>query len=102
VQPKELAKKIRSSRPPCIFDVRSGFEFRSGHIPGAAHAPSWKIMLRLVSLPKDRQELLVLTCEHGPRAQMAKSLLSMRGYGNIALLEGHMSGWRRAGLPMER
>ena len=102
MQPKELAKKIKSEKPPCILDVRSGFEFRSGHIPGAVHAPSWKIMLRLVSLPKDKQELLVVTCEHGPRAQMAKSLLGMRGYRNSTLLEGHMSGWRRSGLPVER
>ncbi len=101
MQPRDLAKKIKSKTPPVILDVRSGFEFRSGHIPGAAHSPSWKILLRLAPLPKDKNVPLVVTCEHGPRAQMARSLLNLRGYRNISLLEGHMAGWRRAALPVE-
>jgi len=101
MHPRDLAKKSKSNTPPVVLDVRSGFEFRSGHIPGATHSPSWKILLRLAPLPKDKSAPLVVTCEHGPRAQMARALLNMRGYRNISLLEGHMVGWRRAGLPVE-
>lgn len=58
-----------------MVDVRSGFEFRNGHIPGAIHAPTWKIQLRLAKLPSARGTELVFTCEHGPRDRMAKGLL---------------------------
>ena len=102
MQAKDLAKRIKSKQAPCVVDVRSGFEFRGGHIPGAVHAPLWKILLRLAPLPKDKEALLVVTCEHGPRAQMAKSLLGAVGYRRSDLLEGHMSAWRRAGLPLEK
>ena len=102
MQAKDLAKRIKSKQAPCVVDVRSGFEFRAGHIAGAVHAPFWKILLRLAPLPKDKESLLVVTCEHGPRAQMAKGLLGFAGYRRCDLLDGHMSGWRRAGLPQEK
>lgn len=101
MQSKDLAKRIRSHQQPTVVDVRSGFEFRSGHIPGAIHAPAWKILLRLAKLPADRNAELVVTCEHGPRAQLAKGLLSALGYRNVTLLEGHMAGWRQAGGAQE-
>ncbi len=102
MQAQELAKKMKSGQAPSVLDVRSGIEFRAGHIPGAVHAPSWKILLRMAALPAEKDAQLVVTCEHGPRAMLAKSLLDARGYKNVKLLDGHMSGWRRAGLPLER
>ncbi len=100
MQPKDLAKKIKNKQAPCVLDVRSGFEFKSGHIPGAVHVPFLTVPFNKSKFPSDRQALVVVTCEHGPRAQLAKSLLGLVGYRNVELLEGHMSAWRRAGLPM--
>ncbi len=102
MQSKELARRIRSTQPPIIIDVRTGIEFRNGHIPGAIHAPAWKILFRLARIPGDKGTELVVTCEHGPRAQLAKGLLSAIGYRNVVLLEGHMAGWRQAGGAQER
>jgi rhodanese-related sulfurtransferase len=102
MQPQELLKRIKSKQPPTILDVRSGIEFRNGHIPGSIHAPTWKILLRLARIPDDRNAELVVTCELGPRAQLAKGLLGALGYRNVTLLSGHMAGWRRAGGVLEQ
>jgi len=102
MQPAELAGRIKRGQPPLVVDVRTGFEFKAGHIPGALHAPIWKIMFFLTPLPSDRQTEMVVLCEHGPRAVIAKGLLGLFGYGNIVLLAGHMAAWRRMGLPMEK
>ena len=102
MQPQELLKRINSKFTPIIVDVRTGFEFKTGHIPGAIHAPTWKILLRLARIPSDRNAELVVTCEHGPRAQLAKGLLGMFGYRKVSLLEGHMAAWRSAGQPQEK
>lgn len=102
MQARDLAKKIRSGKGQCVLDVRSCFEFASGHIPEAVHAPFLKILLRRVGLPREKQSLIVLTCEHGPRAHLARTLLGLLGYRNLQLLDGHMVGWRRAGLPLVR
>ena len=102
MQPQELAQRINSANPPTVVDVRSNREFNSGHIPGALHLPSWKILLRLGNIPTDRNSELVVTCEHGPRAQLAMGLLRTIGYKNVVLLDGHMSRWRQAGLPLQK
>jgi hydroxyacylglutathione hydrolase len=99
---KDLAYRIKAKKSPAVIDVRSFFEFSSGHIPGAVHAPTWKILLKLAVLPVDKTAELVVTCEHGPRAQMALGLLKAYGYSNVMPLEGHMAGWRRVGLPVEK
>lgn len=100
--PKELLKRMKDKNPPAIIDVRTGLEFRAGHITGAIHAPTWKILLRLARIPSDKNAELVVTCELGPRAQLAKGLLGVFGYRNITLLEGHMAAWRQAGHPQEK
>lgn len=102
VQAKELLKKIKAKQSPLVLDVRSGFEYRAGHISGAVHAVAWKIIVRLAPLPKNKETRIVVLCEHGPRAQLASSLLGLFGYRNVTLLDGHMAGWRGAGLPLER
>lgn len=102
MEPHELLKRMKSGNAPAVVDVRTGFEWRRGHIPGALHAPTWKILLGLAPLPKDKQAEMVMLCELGPRAKMAKALLGALGYRNLDLLDGHMSGWRRAGLPQQK
>jgi len=99
---RELHQLMTSKKAPTVVDVRSGIEFRSGHIPGAIHAPGLKILLRTAPLPTDKNGPLVVTCEHGPRAQLALALLGWLGYRNTVLLEGHMSNWRRERLPLEK
>jgi rhodanese-related sulfurtransferase len=98
----ELAERITANRAPTVIDARSGMEYHHGHIPGAIHAPVLKILLKRARLPEDKNSELVITCEHGPRAWMAKCLLTTYGYRNTTLLDGHMLGWRRAGLPLEK
>jgi len=100
MQPHELAEKIAGGHPPAVIDVRTGFEFKASHIPGAINAPVWRILLRLVSLPKDKNAELVVLCELGPRAMIGKALLGFLGFRNVTLLAGHMAVWRRLGLPM--
>jgi len=102
MQPKELADKIATGKAPAIVDVRTGFEFRAGHIPGAIHAPIWKIVLKLATLPLDKHDELVVLCELGPRAVMGKALLALFGYRNVTLLTGHMADLRRSGHTMKK
>lgn len=102
MQPAVLAKRIANMKSPVVVDVRTGIEFRAGHIPGAVNAPIWKILLGLTTLPSDRQAEMVVLCALGPRAIIAKAILGIIGYRNLSLLSGHMAAWRNSGLPMEQ
>ena len=102
MQAAELAQRITSNNAPWVIDARSELEFKRGHIPNAVHAPFLKILLKRARLPENKNSEMVIHCEHGPRAMMAKALLNLYGYRNTTLLKGHMLGWRRANLPLEK
>ena len=97
----KLASLIRTPACPSIIDVRSALEFKQGHIPGAMHVPLFKLLLGLGKLPAERSVHAVLVCEHGRRAELARSILKRRGYERLETLEGHMHAWKRRGLPLE-
>jgi rhodanese-related sulfurtransferase len=99
---KELMQLINAGKQPLVLDVRTHFEFRSNHIPGATNTSTWRILFGLAALPKDKGTSIVVTCEHGPRAGMAAAALRWRGFRNVSLLEGHMSEWRGEGYPDEK
>jgi len=102
MQANELLRRITSNSAPVIIDPRSPAEFKGGHIPGAINAPIVKLLLNTAPVPGDRDAEMVLACMHGQRAWLAKQLLALRGYRNMALLEGYVQEWIRAGLPLEK
>jgi rhodanese-related sulfurtransferase len=102
MQVNELLQRIQSNNAPVIVDPRSPMEFSRGHIPGAINTPVLKIFFRTARLPEDKNVEMVIACMHGQRAWMAKKLLALQGYRNMALLEGYLQEWLRAGLPWEK
>jgi hydroxyacylglutathione hydrolase len=102
MQADELLQRIKSNRAPVIIDPRSPAEFKGGHIPGAINAPIFRLLMNTAPVPKDRDVEMVLACMHGQRAWLAKTLLAFRGYRNMALLDGYVQEWTRAGLPLEK
>ena len=102
MKPENLTSKLKRKSPPLVIDVRSGGEFRSGHIPGALNLPVSSLPFKRAALPRDRRILLVIACEHGPRAVLAKGILGLLGFKNCELLDGHMHGYRNKKLPLEK
>ena len=98
----ELHALIESGKAPAIVDVRFGVEFMTGHVPGAIHLPFWLAFVRAGRLDIPRDQPVVVYCAHGPRAAVGKLALKLAGFTQLKYLEGHMSGWLRAGLPVEK
>ncbi len=98
----DLMALIEAGAAPTILDVRSQQEFDQGHVPGATLVPFWKLLTGSPALKASPGDLLVLYCGHGPRAYLAGSALRRRGFERIVYLNGHMSGWRRQQLPVEK
>jgi rhodanese-related sulfurtransferase len=97
----ELLRRIQSNDAPVVVDTRSEFEFRRGHIAGAINAPVRKILLNMAHLPQDKKREMVVHCEHGQRAALARFFLGLYGYRNAVPLEGDLKDWKKAGLPLE-
>lgn len=97
----ELAERIAAGDPPPILDVRSAGEYAESHVPGAVHVPFYSVLSRSDELPTQDGEPLVVYCEHGPRAGLARVGLWMAGAGDVRFLEGHMTAWKQDGLAVE-
>jgi rhodanese-related sulfurtransferase len=99
IEPSELLRLIEAGHAPTVIDVRTRREFDAGHVPGALHIPFWAVLGRASEVPTPRDSPIVLYCAHGPRAGFAKAAFRLSGFEQILYLEGHMSGWKKAGLP---
>ena len=100
MKPNELVERIKSGTAPLIVDARKTVLFNESHIPNALHAKVPWILFGTVASPRGQNTEILVTCEHGPRAWLAWKLLGLRGYRNTSRLEGHMLGWKNAGLPL--
>ncbi len=98
----QLLTSIEKGTAPVIVDVRSQSEYESGHVPGALHLPFYAMWSRHSEIKGKPEDPVVLYCEHGPRAGIAKFALWTLGHEQLFYLEGHMSGWKEQGLPMEK
>ena len=96
---RDLLARIDAGVAPLVVDVRTRREFASGHVPGAINVPLTSLALG-AKVPRGDAPVVVY-CGHGPRARMAASLMRRAGCRQIQFLEGHMAGWRKAGLREE-
>ncbi len=93
-----LAQDLVAIPPPQVVDVRTGREFRRGHIHGAVSAPLQSFAARLASLGLDPARPVVVICLTAHRSIGAVRLLRQRGF-DAAQLAGGMLAWRAAGFP---
>lgn len=80
-----------------LVDVRTGFEFKSGHIPGSVHLPGPALSHAAVHF--EPEVPVVLICAAGHRAKVCQNLLADSGL-NTLVLDGGTGAWQAEGLPI--
>jgi hydroxyacylglutathione hydrolase len=80
-----------------LIDVREKDERDAGYIAGSRNIPYRLLALGAADLPDDRP--LVTICESGPRAAIAASILTARGYDARAVADGGVDDWAASGKP---
>ena len=81
-----------------VLDVREAGEYATGHLPSSRHIPSAELDKRLGELPSGKPVIVV--CASGSRAARAASALRKAGRADVFCLDGGVSGWQQAGLPV--
>jgi len=97
LSPQEAHAKLKDK--PLVLDVREKDEYRLGHIDKAKNIPLGQIKNRLGELPQDRA--IICVCQSGSRSRAATQQLRAAGLDALNL-QGGMSAWVRAGLPVKR
>lgn len=88
---KALNLLINSGEKFLLLDVRTGSEYKSGHIPGSKNAPQEKILKVLNKTKKETS--IVLYCQSGGRARKAKKFLENAGFSDVQTF-GSVSRWK--------
>jgi len=102
VSPLQFAAMRKDAAQPAqLIDVRSGNEWRAGHIAGALNVPVTQLGSRIAGLRLDGTRPIVAMCRSGGRSKVAVRLLQRHGFGNVCELRGGMRAWQQAGLPVE-
>ncbi len=102
ISPQQLDEMRRAEAQTAqLIDVRSGDEWRAGHIDGALNVPVTQLGSRIAALRLDGTRPIVAMCRSGGRSKVAVRLLQRHGFGNACELQGGMRAWKRAGLPLE-
>jgi rhodanese-related sulfurtransferase len=82
-----------------VIDVREYPEYAAAAIPGSMPVPLSGIETNAGNWPKSAD--IVLVCRSGCRALAAAQKLERLGFDRVAVLEGGIEAWQRAGLPVQ-
>ena len=66
-----------------ILDVRTKYEFKGGHIPGAVLLPNESIGKETIDILPDKDQIILIYCRSGRRSKEAAAKLVNLGYTNI-------------------
>lgn len=83
-----------------VLDVREDSEFRSGHLPGAAHVPAKRLPDRVGKLKRDKPYAVI--CASGSRSRGATNYLLDQGFEGTVSVRGGTEAWARSGRPIVR
>jgi rhodanese-related sulfurtransferase len=99
---KELQESIRTGRKPAMIDVRTPAEHGEIHIEGSHLMPLDRLDATAVKALATDVDGCVLICRSGKRATNALEKLASAGCENLQVLEGGVTAWDAAGLPVKR
>lgn len=85
-----------------FLDVRTPAEYEEVHIQGAVLHPLTELNPNAVRELAAGKSGCVVICRSGGRARQASEKLSASGLTNISVLEGGVTAWDSAGLPVVR
>jgi rhodanese-related sulfurtransferase len=86
-----------------VIDVRGEAEFKQGHILGAKLVPLSKFKNNdLASIEKHKDSPIIVVCNSGMTSSQACQMLQKAGFANIHNLQGGITEWRSANLPLTK
>jgi len=100
ISPMEATRLQNDAESVLVLDVRDEKEFATGHLINAVNIPVTQIEKRVNELKKYKTAPIIAVCESGMRSQRACKALEKEGFEQLNSLQGGMSAWAKANLPM--
>jgi rhodanese-related sulfurtransferase len=97
ITPQDARAKLDAGAAQLI-DVREGYEWDAGRIPGARHIELERLASQAETIDKERP--VIFQCRLGARSAMATQAFRAAGYEAWSMAGG-IQRWADEGLPME-
>jgi len=98
VSPMEAVRLVNQGA--ILVDVRSGVDFKAGHIGNARNVPGSEIASGAESLARFKEKTLIMCCDTGMTSGSAARQLTRLGFKQVFNLRGGLSAWRQDNLPL--
>ncbi len=97
LKPQELQSQMASV---FIMDIRGKKHKKLGKIAGAQEILLEDLPKRFSELPRDKK--IVVIDHAGKQLLVTAKYLAMQGFNDVAILDGGVSAWLKAGLPVNK
>jgi rhodanese-related sulfurtransferase len=85
-----------------VLDIRKEEEFAKGHVNGAKHLSSEKILTAGDTFKRFKDKPVVVYCDSGSLAAAAVRQLNNQGFTKAFTLRGGFAAWRADNLPIAK
>jgi len=102
VKAEEAAEILGSNPDIKILDVRTGFEYRRGHLRGAVNLNYYSLRFKSNLGKLDKTATWLVHCHTGVRSGKTMRFMEEAGFTNVIHLTDGMVGWKKAGQPLEK
>ena len=96
------AKTLHEDDSAAVIFVDTSRDFARGHVPGARWAPRGWLEWQVADYVPTTDTRVVVTCGDGRQSLLAAATLMELGYSDVAALNGGITAWSAAGLPVEQ
>ncbi len=86
--------EMKNNPDAVVLDVRSKWEYDSGHIPGAIHLDFFSPMLEAELNRLDKDKKYLVYCRSGARSYTACHVMEGLGFKKLANMMGGLFAWQ--------
>ncbi|PKB68488.1 MAG: hypothetical protein BZY81_01810 [SAR202 cluster bacterium Io17-Chloro-G4] len=96
------ARELNNSKTAAVIFVDTSAEFAQGHVPGSNWISRGWLEFQVEGFAPSKDAPVAVTCADGQMAPLAGATLTDLGYKDVSVLEGGITAWSGAGLPLEK
>ncbi len=94
------ATQLINRRNAVVVDLRPAADYTSGHLPSARHLEFSDLQAKIAQIAKNKANPVLLVCQNGQQSNKASRIVKEAGYTEVHVLQGGLSAWQQAGMPV--
>ncbi len=99
VTPTEAAQLLAEDPAIQILDVRTGWEYKRGHLEGAVNENYYSFSFKKNLHKLDKDVTWIVHCKTGVRSGKTLPIMEELGFKQVIHMDGGIDAWRAASLP---